>query len=106
MKIAIDYRLAGYSMRGMAKYCKNICAELLKMPEFTKNDILFYIDKRTNMEFVPKNAKYRVLPTRNFAVGKQILLPFYLKKDKINCLRSLHNTFPLFAPKSVNIYAT
>lgn len=106
MKIAIDYRLAGYSMRGMAKYCKNISSELLKIPEFVKNDIIFYIDDKTDLNNVPQNVKTRKLPTTNFAIGEQILLPYFLRKDKIDCFWSPHNTFPIFAPKHINMFAT
>ena len=105
MRIAIDYRLVGYSMRGMAKYCKNITDELLRIPN---GDIEFflYVDERADISKLPSNIKYRVLHTSNFVIGEQVFLPYYLRKDKIDRLWSPHNTFPLLAPKSTQLFAT
>lgn len=105
MKIAIDYRLVGYSMRGMAKYCKNVSAELFRL---SAGDIewFLYVDKRADIYKLPANIKYRVLPTSNFIIGEQLFLPYYLRKDKIDRFWSPHNTFPLLAPKCTLLFAT
>ena len=78
MRLVIDYRLAGYSMRGMAKYCISMTNELLKSPRMSAFDIILYVDKKCKKELLPNSVEYRVLPTRNFVFGEQILLPYCL----------------------------
>lgn len=106
MRLVIDYRLAGYSMRGMAKYCISMTNELLKSPRMSAFDIILYVDKKCKKELLPNSVEYRVLPTRNFVFGEQILLPYFLYRDKIDILWSPHNTFPLIKIPSVKMYAT
>lgn len=105
MKLVIDYRLAAYSYRGMARYGKEMTTELLKiLPSDWK--IILYVDSKSTLHQYPSNCKIRVLPTKNYIVGEQLLIPYYLQKDKADILWSPANTFPLFPLGKVKIVAT
>lgn len=105
MRLVIDYRLAAYSTRGMARYCREMTKELVKiLPK--EWDVLLYIDKKSKKEFVPSNIKHRLLPTGNFIIGEQLFLPYFLRKDKANILWSPYNTFPLWKRRGIKYYAT
>ena len=105
MRLVIDYRLAAYSTRGMARYCREMTKELVKiLPK--EWDVLLYIDKKSKKEFVPSNIKHRLLPTGNFIIGEQLFLPYFLRKDKANILWTPYNTFPLWKDAGVKYVAT
>ncbi len=106
MKLAIDYRLAGYSMRGMAKYCVNITNEILESPRMKDVDILLYVDRKSDLKRLPWNVKYRIIPAKNFVVGEQLMLPYYLRKDRIDVFWSPHSTYPMITFRKTKIHAT
>lgn len=105
MKLVIDYRLAASSTRGMARYCREMTKEIIKMVSL-KNEVLLYVDKGMKLDFLPDSIKYRILPTYNFIIGEQFYLPYYLGIDKVDCLWSPSNTFPLWKRSGTKYYAT
>ncbi len=104
MKLVIDYRLAASSNRGMARYCREMTRELLKMLP-TEWEVLLYIDRGSNQP-IPEDVKVRVLSTSDYIVGEQICIPYYLKKDKPNVFWAPSNTFPLIRVSGIDYCAT
>ncbi len=103
-RLIIDYRLAVSSTRGMARYCREMTKVILTMlPD--EWEVVLYIDKCANAE-LPKNVMFRVLPTKNYIIGEQILIPYYLEKDNADILWSPANTFPLCKRSGIKYYAT
>ncbi|MEG2759103.1 MAG: hypothetical protein RR908_04445, partial [Rikenellaceae bacterium] len=83
MIIGIDYRLAASSHRGMGRYCREIVEKLFIMD--TKNQYVLYIDDKCDKP-LPHNFRFHKLPTSNFIIGEQIIMPFFIIKDKIDVL--------------------
>ena len=105
MIFVIDYRLAASSLRGMARYCREITIKLLPiLPKEWK--IILYVDKNKKKDLIPNNILITELPTRNFIVGEQILIPYFLKHDQADILWSPYNTFPLLVPRKTKRIAT
>lgn len=105
MKLVIDYRLASYSLRGMARYCQEITKELATcLPKDW--EIVLYVDRKCNIKMIPLGWRYRILPTKNYIIGEQFWIPYYLIKDNADILWSPANTFPLWIPKRIKYYAT
>lgn len=105
MKLVIDYRLAAYSYRGMARYCREMTTELFKI--LSKDwDIILYVDKNYKIQHLPVNCKIRVLPTKNYILGEQVWMAYYLRKDKADFLWSPANTFPLSIVSKIKIVVT
>lgn len=105
MILAIDYRLAASSYRGMARYCREMTNALIKILP-SNWEILLYVDKNKKNELLPINYKIKELPTSNFIIGEQFWLPIFLRHNKVNILWSPSNTFPLFISKHIKRVAT
>ncbi|MEG2317472.1 MAG: glycosyltransferase family 1 protein [Rikenellaceae bacterium] len=103
MIIGIDYRLAASSHRGMGRYCREIVEKLFIMD--TKNQYVLYIDDKCDKP-LPHNFRFHKLPTSNFIIGEQIIMPFFIIKDKIDVLWSPSNTFPLITPRHIKLVTT
>lgn len=105
MKIVIDYRLAASSYRGMARYCREITNELIKNKP---NDwsLIIFIDKNFNKNLLPKNTEHITIPTKNYIIGEQIWIPYYLYAIKPDIIWCPSNTFPLISPRQTKKIAT
>lgn len=105
MKLVIDYRLAACSTRGMARYCREMTKEIIKLLS-SQDDVLLYVDKGLKKNFLPDSIKYRVIPTANFILGEQFFIPYYLGVDEADILWSPSNTFPLWKINGIKYHAT
>lgn len=105
MKIVIDYRLASSSFRGMARYCREITNELIKNKP-NNWDITIIIDKKAKQDLIPKDINLLIVPSKNYIIGEQIWIPYYLYKLKPDIIWSPSNTFPLISPNKTSKIAT
>lgn len=103
MIIGIDYRLAASSHRGMGRYCREIVDKLSALD--SENQYILYIDTDCTKE-LPQNFRWHRLPTSNFILGEQFVLPIMMLRDKIDVMWSPSNTFPLFTPPGIKLVVT
>lgn len=104
MIIGVDFRLANKSHRGMARYCREIIKELLRMD--LSNRYILYIDSEPTLDLGNGNYVYSKIESGNFILGEQIYLHKHIKKDKCDIFWSPYNTFPIFTPKHTKLLAT
>lgn len=104
MKLVIDYRLAASSTRGMARYCREITREIIKMLP-TDWEVILYIDKGVNQP-IPERVEVRFLSTSDYIIGEQIYIPYYLKKDRPDVFWAPSNTFPIIKVCKVDYFVT
>jgi glycosyltransferase involved in cell wall biosynthesis len=102
MIIGIDYRLANSSIRGMARYAKEIVSCLMEFDR--SNTYILYIDKELSLKIEYSDRIFiKKIKTSNFIIGEQICLSLQTFIDKLDILWSPYNTFPLFTnPKTHN----
>lgn len=104
MKIAIDYRLATSSNRGMARYCREIVSELFSLD--TENDYYLLSNVIPKDISLPQNFTFVRLKVSNFIFTEQFSIPLKCKKLKIDILWSPYNTFPVFLSKKIRLIVT
>lgn len=104
MIIGIDFRLANKSTRGMARYCREIVTELLRVD--SENKYILYIDKSPSIEFNSSNYIYSIIESENYIIGEQIYLPKHIRKDQCHIFWSPYNTFPINIPKTTKLFVT
>lgn len=104
MKIAIDYRLAATSNRGMARYCREIVSELFSLD--TENDYYLLSNVIPKDLRLPRNFIFVHLKVSNFILAEQFLIPLTCKKLKIDILWCPYNTFPAFLSKKIRLTVT
>lgn len=105
-KIGIDYRLANTSLRGMARYCREIVFQLVQMDDSCM--YYLYVDSELEDPFLhmKKNVVVRRFPSANYIIGEQMYIPYYICKDHLNVFWSPYNTFPLYKPKNCKLLVT
>lgn len=106
IKIGVDYRLANTSSRGMARYCREMIAHLIRLDK--ENLYYLYIDaelKDLGLE-VNENVVIRKLFLSNYILTEQLLLPYCCWKDKLNLFWSPCNTFPLYKLSKYKLVVT
>ncbi len=105
MKIAIDYRLAARSNRGMARYCREIVHMLMEIDQ--TNNYILYIDTDKKYDLaLPGNFTIHETKTKNYIIGEQWSIPRLLHIDKPDIYWAPYNTFPLKLPKKTILVVT
>ncbi len=104
MKIAIDYRLAANSNRGMARYCREITKELFSLD--TENEYYLIVNKIPVDMQLPVNFSFIKICISNFIFAEQISVPHIAKKYHCSVLWCPYNTFPVFLSKKIQLFVT
>ena len=104
MKIAIDYRLAASSNRGMARYCREIVNELFRLDK--QNEYYLLTSVIPDDVKLPKNFKFVRLSLTNFILSEQFSIPAACRRLKPDVLWSPYNTFPVFLRKKTKLFVT
>lgn len=96
MRIGIDGRMLRYS--GIGEYIRNLVENLAKIDRenqyilFAKeNDLEIY---KINQE----NFSFQVVKAPLFSLSEQIVLPFEIKKNRLDIFHTPHFNIPLFSP--------
>ncbi|MCQ2600287.1 MAG: glycosyltransferase family 4 protein [Treponema sp.] len=104
MKIAIDYRLAASSNRGMARYCREIVKELFALDK--KNQYFLLASTIPEDIKLPDNFSFYKLSYSNFILSEQFSLPKAVNKIKPDILWCPSNTFPIKKLKRTKLVVT
>lgn len=97
MIIGIDGReLERGKVTGIGRYLINF----LKYAATTRKEYQFilYGNQFTNLDFKSPNLTIKIIPERATITWDQILLPAYLKRDKVNIFLSPYIKAPFFSP--------
>lgn len=99
MKIGIDARLYGKQGRGIGRYIKNIIKELEKLDY--ENEYFIFLYKENFDEYIPKNPNFKkiLINIRWYSLKEQLILPFILKKYKLDLMFFPHFNFPILYHK-------
>lgn len=100
MKIAIDLTAVPKSKAGVGIYLVNLIENLQKLDDRNQYYLIIQDDdlgsfklEKSNFEYIPVKSKYlRNVPFR--LIWEQLILPFKLKKLKVDLLHSPHYTMP------------
>lgn len=103
MVIGIDYRLAVSSNRGMARYCREIVHELMRIDNV--NEYILYVTESSNMRISNSRFRLKIIPFSNYMLSEQ-LLTYYSYRDHLDVLWSPYNTFPFFLNPRTSLLVT
>lgn len=103
-RIGIDFRLANNSYRGMARYCREIAANLIKLD--TENYYYLIIDNDPKFDLSAANFEYIKIPKSNYIFEEQFHIPILLYKLKLDIFWSPYNTFPIIFPTKTKLIVT
>lgn len=104
MKIAIDYRLASTSNRGMARYCREVVNELFSIDK--ENEYILLTNTIPNDLELPQNFNFYIIKNTNYILAEQISLPIAINRLKPDILWCPYNTFPVLLSKRIKLVVT
>ncbi len=105
MRIAIDYRLAANSNRGMGRYCREIVDRLMRLD--TENQYILYTNSIEDVSRVlPSNFKVCSIGRCNYIFGEQWGISRRLRHDHPDLFWAPYNTFPLILPREIGLIVT
>src|SRR6056297_41631 len=97
-RIGIDARMYGPLGKGLGRYTQEIVDRVVEMdPE---NQYVVFLTRENFDEFQPKSDRIKKVKTniRWYSLAEQILLPFYIKKEKLDLMHFPHFNVPLLTP--------
>jgi glycosyltransferase involved in cell wall biosynthesis len=94
MRIGIDARL--YSQTGVGTYIRNLIDKLQLLDK--KNEYIIYLGSKDFDKISLKNPNWdkKILNIRWHSIKEQLLLPFFLRKDKLNLMHFPYFNVPVF----------
>lgn len=105
MKIAIDYRFAMTSNRGMARYCREIVKKLFSLDK--ENNYLLYITEIDKSHpDIPSNFCFIKIASSNEILSEQCSIAVRTWIDKPDILWCPYNTFPFLTYPKTHIFLT
>ena len=97
-KIIIDARLYGPFAKGLGRYTQEIVDNIIKIDR--DNDYLIFLGKNNYDEFVLdkefSNIKKKLVNIKLYSLKEQILLPFYIYREKADLVHFPHFNVPVF----------
>ena len=107
MKIAIDYRLAASSKRGMARYTREIVHAIVK--EHPEHEWILFINRNSGVGEPLQDLKrvwVYTLSCSNYIWSEQIQIYQAMLATKAEVLWCPYNTFPLWRPAHTRLVVT
>jgi glycosyltransferase involved in cell wall biosynthesis len=105
MRIGIDAHFASYELRGMGKYVLHLVLGLVQSDEY--NEYVIYGDPGV---FAPlrgrANVKFRNPKGLPYPVWEQLVLPIWVRQDRLDILHCAANTAPLALPRHLRLVIT
>lgn len=98
-RIGIDARFYGPLGKGLGRYTQEIVDNILKIDQ--DNDYVIFLRKENFDELVidnHPNVKKVLLELRWYSLKEQLLMPFYLKREKLDLIHFCHFNVPFFVP--------
>ena len=106
-KIGIDARFMLGERRGIGNYVYALLKSILEQDKTNKYYIYVAGKDSVHDEFSEhENVVWREIKIKNYFIWEQIILPFYLKNDKIDVFHATGNTAPIFMPRKTKLITT
>jgi glycosyltransferase involved in cell wall biosynthesis len=111
MRIGVDCRLAGTRHAGIGRYIENLVRRLpAEAKQNSKNIewVFFFFDAQqveSVLGDISKNplVKIVLVPIRHYTLAEQLILPFYLYKERLELLHIPHFNAPVLYRKKIVI---
>lgn len=97
-RIGIDARMYGPLGKGLGRYTQEIVDRVVEMdPE---NRYVVFLSRENFDEFWPKTDRVKKIKTniRWYGLAEQVLLPLYIRKEKLDLMHFPHFNVPLLTP--------
>lgn len=101
--IGIDARFALYDRRGIGNYTLELIDQLKQIG--SDDTYLLYVDREDKERLLPNNDNFKVvlIPSKNYFIWEQCLLPLFLYAGGVDILHCPANTAPLWLNKRVKL---
>ncbi|HNP89533.1 MAG: GDP-mannose:cellobiosyl-diphosphopolyprenol alpha-mannosyltransferase [Microgenomates group bacterium ADurb.Bin219] len=110
MKIGIDCRMIGLENAGIGRYVQNLVNELSKIDKnnvyvlFVRKNFLTKISSNSQSPSLCQsfggqavsNIKYVAAEARHYSLKEQVLMPYLIRKEKIDLMHFPHFNVPVF----------
>ncbi|MBT4122005.1 glycosyltransferase family 4 protein [bacterium] len=95
MRIGIDARLYGTKYRGLGRYIKKLVDGVIKLDN--KNYYVIFLTNENYDEFSTSNKRVKkvLMNARWYSLKEQILVPWIIKKEKVDLMHFPHFNVPL-----------
>jgi len=96
-RIGIDARFYGPLGKGLGRYTQEVVDNVTILDK--KNEYVIFLSKENFTEFKETERVKKVLaPVRWYTLTEQILMPFYIWREKLDLIHFPHFNVPLFTP--------
>ncbi len=97
-KIGIDARFYGPVGKGLGRYTQEVVDNLLEIDH--ENEYVIFLGKENFDSFHTKNSKAKkvLADVRWYTLAEQILMPYYIWKEKIDLMHFHHFNVPILCP--------
>ena len=105
MRIAIDIKHFKHGYSGIARYLRSIMDRLQEIDH--ENDYLLFESKPSDYIVYNNHWKKYLIPWNSFGIiWQQIILPFHLRKHKVDVLWAPEQTRPILFMNGINTVTT
>jgi len=105
MRIGIDAHLASYELRGIGKYILQLVAGLI--PADGCNEYVIYGDPKIFPQLTGRtNVRFRDPGGLPYPLWEQLVLPLWVRQDRLELLHCTANTAPIALPRRVKLVIT
>jgi glycosyltransferase involved in cell wall biosynthesis len=95
MKIVVDARLYGLENSGLGRYTMNLLNEFAKNKQKNIEFVILLRKKYFDLLNFPPNFKKVCIDVRHYSFAEQILLPFFLYKERADIVHFPHFNAPI-----------
>ncbi len=98
-KIGIDARFYGPIGKGLGRYIQEVVDNVIKMDNY--NEYVVFLRKDNFDELIVdefKNVKKVLIDIQWYSLKEQILMPFYIWKERLDLIHFPHFNVPFFVP--------
>jgi glycosyltransferase involved in cell wall biosynthesis len=97
-RIGIDARFYGPLGKGLGRYIQEVVDNVIKIDQV--NEYVIFLAKDNFDEFIPENSRIKkvLAPVRWYSLAEQLLMPFFIFKERIDLMHFPHFNVPLFCP--------
>jgi hypothetical protein len=96
-RIGIDARFYGPLGKGLGRYTQEVVDNVIAMDK--ENEYIIFLSQDNFEEFRANERVKKVLaPVRWYTLAEQILMPFYIWREKLDLIHFPHFNVPIFTP--------
>lgn len=96
--IGVDARFYGPVGKGLGRYTKEVLDRVLKLDKENKYVIFLSPENYKSFDDSPRNVRKVLIKARWYTLHEQIVMPFYILREKVNLMYFPHFNVSLFCP--------